>query len=67
MMATRVDAPAEARLGEPLLERHERFRLLPFLGPAFVACVAYVDRATSYGTSRAAQVQTRRLGHRPRT
>ena len=21
----------------------ERFRLLPFLGPAFIACVAYID------------------------
>jgi manganese transport protein len=44
MMATRVDVLApEARLGERILRRHERFRLLPFLGPAFVACVAYVD------------------------
>ena len=44
MMATRADAlRPEARLGERILRRHERFRLLPFLGPAFVACVAYVD------------------------
>jgi manganese transport protein len=44
MMATRVDVLApEARLGERILRRHERFRLLPFLGPAFVACVAYID------------------------
>jgi manganese transport protein len=44
MMSTRVDVLApEARLGERILRRHERFRLLPFLGPAFVACVAYVD------------------------
>jgi manganese transport protein len=44
MMATRADALApEARLGERILRRHERFSLLPFLGPAFVACVAYVD------------------------
>jgi manganese transport protein len=44
MMATRADVLApEARLGERILRRHERFRLLPFLGPAFVACVAYID------------------------
>jgi manganese transport protein len=44
MMATRADALApEARLGERILRRRERFSLLPFLGPAFVACVAYVD------------------------
>jgi manganese transport protein len=44
MMATRADALApEARLGERILRRHERFSILPFLGPAFVACVAYVD------------------------
>ena len=44
MMATRADVLApEARLGERILSRHERFRLLPFLGPAFVACVAYID------------------------
>src|ERR671927_747909 len=24
-------------------ERHRGFRILPFLGPAFVACVAYID------------------------
>jgi manganese transport protein len=44
MMATRADVLApEARLGERILSRRERFRLLPFLGPAFVACVAYID------------------------
>jgi manganese transport protein len=44
MMATRADAlTPEVRLGERVLRRHQRFRLLPFLGPAFVACVAYVD------------------------
>jgi manganese transport protein len=44
MMATRADALApEVRLGERILRRHERFRLLPFLGPAFVAAVAYID------------------------
>jgi manganese transport protein len=29
--------------GERVLRRTSRFRLLPFLGPAFVACVAYID------------------------
>jgi len=30
--------------GERVLQGHpHRFRLLPFLGPAFVACVAYID------------------------
>src|ERR687883_2166364 len=24
-------------------ERHRGFRILPFLGPAFVACIAYID------------------------
>jgi manganese transport protein len=44
MMATRADVLVpEARLGERILSRRERFRLLPFLGPAFVACVAYID------------------------
>jgi manganese transport protein len=44
MMATRADALApEARLGERILGRRERFSILPFLGPAFVACVAYID------------------------
>jgi manganese transport protein len=44
MMATRADVLVpEARLGERILSRRERFRLLPFLGPAFVACIAYID------------------------
>src|SRR5437773_5961326 len=29
--------------GEHVLRGTSRFRLLPFLGPAFVACVAYID------------------------
>jgi manganese transport protein len=29
--------------GERILRGHSRFRLLPFLGPAFVASVAYID------------------------
>src|SRR5260221_7391764 len=46
MMSTRADparlAP-EAGAGDPLLSGQSRFRLLPFLGPAFIACVAYID------------------------
>src|ERR1041385_1961719 len=43
MMATRVDElPVVAGPGERAL-RGKKFRLLPFLGPAFVACVAYID------------------------
>src|SRR5262245_10721214 len=44
MMATRVDElPAVASPGERLLRGERPFRILPFLGPAFVACVAYID------------------------
>ena len=44
MMATRVDElPGVARQGERILRGERPFRLLPFLGPAFVACVAYID------------------------
>src|ERR1043166_6548292 len=43
MMATRVDdLPVVTGPGERAL-RGKRFRLLPILGPAFVACVAYID------------------------
>jgi manganese transport protein len=43
-MAAQVEAlTPETRLGERILRGESRFRLLPFLGPAFVACVAYVD------------------------
>jgi manganese transport protein len=45
MMATRTEAlkrPLGA--GERILRgQARRFRLLPFLGPAFIACVAYID------------------------
>jgi manganese transport protein len=44
MMATRVetlDAPLGE--GERILRGARRFRILPFLGPAFIACVAYID------------------------
>jgi manganese transport protein len=44
MMATRADElPGVARQGERILRGERPFRLLPFLGPAFVACVAYID------------------------
>src|SRR6187200_18623 len=44
MMATRIDElPVIASPGERILRGDRKFRLLPFLGPAFVACVAYVD------------------------
>jgi len=44
MVSTRVDeAPTRVRSGEAILRGERRFRLLPFLGPAFVACVAYID------------------------
>src|ERR1044071_5420419 len=43
MMATRIDElPVVAGPGERAL-RGQGFRILPFLGPAFVACVAYID------------------------
>jgi manganese transport protein len=43
MMATRVDElPRVLGPGERVL-RGDKFRLLPFIGPAFVACVAYID------------------------
>ncbi|MHB8641502.1 MAG: Nramp family divalent metal transporter [Gaiellaceae bacterium] len=45
-MSTRADqarlAPARGA-GERILRGQSRFRLLPFLGPAFVASVAYID------------------------
>src|SRR3954471_12751653 len=44
MVSTRVDeAPPRVRSGEAILRGERRFRILPFLGPAFVACVAYID------------------------
>src|SRR5215472_19158889 len=45
-MATRVvvpeQLPAGLRTVDEALHR-TRFRILPFLGPAFIACVAYID------------------------
>jgi manganese transport protein len=44
MLASRVeDLPVIAGPGERILSGERPFRLLPFLGPAFVACVAYID------------------------
>jgi manganese transport protein len=44
MIATRVDElPQVIGPGERVLRGDRPFRLLPFLGPAFVACVAYID------------------------
>src|SRR5690349_1260287 len=43
-MATRTHVlarPLDA--GERVLRGQDRFRIWPFLGPAFIACVAYVD------------------------
>jgi manganese transport protein len=43
-MATRVDElPRAIGHGEKVLRGDRPFRLLPFIGPAFVACVAYID------------------------
>src|SRR5438128_12458225 len=44
MMSTRSDAAERAPTrGERILSGERRFRILPFLGPAFIACVAYID------------------------
>jgi manganese transport protein len=44
VIATRVDELAViASPGERILRGERPFRILPFLGPAFVACVAYID------------------------
>src|SRR2546430_15937742 len=44
MMAPRVEeAPRLPGAGERVLRGDSRWRLLPFLGPAFIACVAYMD------------------------
>jgi manganese transport protein len=44
MMGTRAEeGPHLPGAGERVLQGQGRWRLLPFLGPAFIACVAYVD------------------------
>src|SRR5436853_5657282 len=43
-MATRPEAVRAPRgQGEDILRGSRKFRILPFLGPAFIACVAYID------------------------
>src|ERR1700758_2971628 len=42
MIATRQALPEGLRTVDEALHR-TRFRILPFLGPAFIACVAYID------------------------
>jgi manganese transport protein len=39
----RIDRAESVDHGERVLQRTARFRLLPFIGPAFIAAVAYVD------------------------
>ncbi len=44
MIPTRSEAaPRPQGAGERILEGSGKFRILPFLGPAFIACVAYID------------------------
>jgi manganese transport protein len=44
MVGTRAEAlQRPLGPGEQVLRGERKFRLLPFLGPAFVACVAYID------------------------
>jgi manganese transport protein len=43
LSSRREERPATGGRGEQILRGHRKFRILPFLGPAFVACVAYVD------------------------
>ncbi len=43
-MATRTETVARPLgVGEHILQGRRKFRLLPFLGPSFIACVAYID------------------------
>jgi manganese transport protein len=44
MMASRAEVPAGAvRMRDLVARGHAGLRILPYLGPAFVACVAYID------------------------
>ena len=44
MLSTRpVGEEARHGVGERILRGHGPFRILPFLGPAFIAAVAYID------------------------
>jgi len=42
VIASRDSLPEGLRTVDEALHR-TRFRVLPFLGPAFIACVAYID------------------------
>ncbi len=42
MIASRTELPEGLRTVDEAIHR-TRFRILPFLGPAFIACVAYID------------------------
>src|SRR6267378_8225820 len=42
MIESRAELPVGLRTVDEALHR-TRFRVLPFLGPAFIACVAYID------------------------
>jgi manganese transport protein len=42
VIASRAELPEGLRTVDEALHR-TRFRILPFLGPAFIACVAYID------------------------
>jgi manganese transport protein len=42
VIATRQELPEGLRTVDEALHR-TRFRILPFLGPAFIACIAYID------------------------
>ena len=44
MLSTRLEGrPPHLGRGERILQGGSKFRLLPFLGPAFIAAVAYID------------------------
>src|SRR5256712_4506750 len=44
VMATRTETlPRPLGAGEHILQGTRKFKLLPFLGPSFIACVAYID------------------------
>ena len=44
MLSTRLEGrPSHLGQGERILQGGSKFRLLPFLGPAFIAAVAYID------------------------
>ena len=44
MLSTRpTGVPPTVGQGEQILSGGSKFRLLPFLGPAFIAAVAYID------------------------